>query len=74
MILSYRDLFHESKRRTRIKAELTTEHPASSCGQPVIVLDDGGLIDLLSWVSLDYCVVCANKKESQELARMGLLD
>ncbi|MBA4389968.1 MAG: hypothetical protein C0399_03420 [Syntrophus sp. (in: bacteria)] len=74
MILSYRDLFQESKRRIRIKAEITTEHSVSSYGQPLIVLPDGGPIDLLSWVSLDYRVVRANKKESEELARLGLLE
>jgi hypothetical protein len=69
MILSFRDLFKESKKRTRIKAEITTSY-----GQPVIVLPDGGLIDLLSWVSLDYQVIRANKKETEELVRLGLLE
>ena len=69
MILSFRDLFKESKKRTRIKAEITTSY-----GQPVIVLPDGGPLDLLSWVSLDYQVVRANKKEIEELIRLGLLE
>ena len=69
MILSFRDLFKNSNKRTRIKAEITTSY-----GQPVIVLPDGGPIDLLSWVSLDYQVVRANKKETEELLRLGLLE
>lgn len=73
MLLSYRDIFERSKRRHRIKAEVTTEHSASSYGQPVIVLDDGGALDLMSWVAMGYQVVKATKKERSELQRMGLL-
>ena len=54
MILSYQDIFQEGAKRIRIKATITTEHSASSYGQPVIVLDDGGALDLMSWVAMDY--------------------
>lgn len=40
MILSYHNLGEEN--RHRMKAKITTEHSASSYGQPVIVLEDGG--------------------------------
>ena len=73
MILSYSNGLFGEKGRHRIKAEITTEHSASSYDQPVIVLEDGGALDLMSWVGLDYKVVRASKKEKAELARMGLL-
>ena len=70
MILSYHNLGEE--KRHRVKAKITTEHSASSYGQPVIVLEDGGAIDLMSWVGLGYQVVRASKKEKANLAKMGL--
>ena len=70
MILSYHNLGH--LKRHRIKASVTTEHSASSYGQPVIVLEDGGALDLFSWVSLGYEVVKASKKEREGLMRMEL--
>ena len=70
MIVSYKN-FGES-RRHRIKAKITTDHSASSYGQPVIVLEDGGALDLMSWVGLGYRVVRASKKEKVNLAKMGL--
>ena len=73
MLLSFRDLLSESKRRTRITAEVTTEHPASHYGQPVIVLPDGGALDLFSWVAMDYKLVRATKAEREALVRLGLV-
>ena len=73
MILSYSNKIFGEKRRHRIKAQITTEHSASSYGQPVIVLEDGGSLDLMSWVSLDYRIVRANKKEMTALGKMGLV-
>ena len=70
MILSYHDLGEE--KRHRIKAKITTEHSASSYGQPVIVLEDGGPLDLFSWTALGYRVIRASKRKKAELARMGL--
>ena len=55
------------------RAKITTDHPASSYGQPVIVLEDGGAIDWISWVGLGYQVVKATQKELDDLRRMGLL-
>jgi hypothetical protein len=73
MILSYQDIFEPKAKRTRIKAEITTDHPASSYGQPVIVLEDGGALDLVSWVAMGYQVVKATKTELQKLAEMELI-
>jgi hypothetical protein len=70
MILSYHNLGEE--KRHRVKASITTDHSASSYGQPVIVLEDGGALDLFSWVTLGYQVVRASKKEMEGLVRMGL--
>jgi len=70
MILSYHNLGEE--KRHRVRGTITTEHSASSYGQPVIVLEDGGALDLFSWVSLGYQVVKASKKEREGLVKMGL--
>jgi hypothetical protein len=70
MILSYHNLGEE--RRHRMKAKITTDHSSSSYGQPVIVLADGGALDLMSWVGLGYRVVSATKKEISALEKLGL--
>lgn len=70
MILSYHNL--GEVKRHRMKASVTTEHSASSYGQPVIVLEDGEALDLMSWVGLGYQVVKASKKEREALLKMGL--
>ena len=62
MRLSYADILGDGKRHT-IHAEITTDHPASHYGQPVIVLDDGGALDATSWVLLNYQVVKASSAE-----------
>ena len=46
----------ESDKRRKITVRLTTGHSASSYGQPVIVLPDGGALDLMSWVGCGYRV------------------
>ena len=73
MILSYQSVFEEDAERRRIKAEITTEHPTSSYGQPVIVLEDGGSLDLVSWLAMGYKVEKATKGERADLQKMGLL-
>ncbi len=42
MILSYTDLLDKKRKTHRIKATITTDHPASSYTQPIIVLENGG--------------------------------
>jgi hypothetical protein len=60
-------------RRRVIKAKITTDHSASSYGQPVIVLQDGSALDLMSWVGCGYRVVEATCQEREYLVGMGLL-
>ena len=71
MILSYHNLGEE--KRHRVKAKVTTEHSASSYGQPVIVLEDGNALDLFSWTALGYQVVRAGKRETEALKQMGII-
>jgi hypothetical protein len=68
MILQYTDIFAGGKSK-KIKGELTTEHSASSYGQPVIVLPDGGALSAESWVMLGYSIVSLSKKEAPEMER-----
>jgi hypothetical protein len=67
MTLSYQDLM--ATKRTRIKATITTEHSASSYGQPVIVLPDGGALDHQSAILLNYRIESATKAERELLAK-----
>lgn len=69
MILAYTDILGDGKTH-RIKATITTDHSASSYGQPVIVLPDGGALDLSSWVMLNYRVVRATKAEQEQVEKM----
>jgi len=73
MQLSYLVSPFENSFRKTVKASITTEHSMSSYGQPVIVLEDGGAIDLMSWVGCGYKVVRASEQEKTALAHMGLL-
>lgn len=63
MILQYTDIFQGGKIR-KIKAEITTEHSASSYGMPVVVLPDGHALDANSWVMLNYQIVSITKAEA----------
>lgn len=69
MILQYTDIFEGGKKH-KIKAEITTDHSASHYGIPVIVLRDGGALDLQSWVLLSYQIIKASKKEQVLLAQV----
>jgi hypothetical protein len=62
MRLSYVDLLGDGERHT-VAATITTDHPLSSYGQPIILLDDGHPLDLTSWVLLGYQVVKATPAE-----------
>jgi len=73
MILSYTDLFDNKRKTHRIKATITTDHPASSYTQPIIVLENGGTLDFFSWTARRYRVAKATKKEFAALEEMGLL-
>ncbi len=79
MKLSYVNLFGDGE-RCNVEATITTDHPASSYGRPVIVTDDGLALDLVSWVGLNYQVVEATPEERAqldqifELPNLGLSD
>jgi hypothetical protein len=73
MILEYIDIF-EGNEKHRVEAELTTEHSASSYGRPVIVLDDGGALDWVSWVSLGYRLVNGTEEEKEFLRKEGFIE
>ncbi len=74
MKLSYVDLLGDGELHT-VEATITTDHPASSYGRPVIVLSDGGALDLPSWALLGYRVVETTPEECAQLARIfDLLD
>lgn len=74
MKLSYVDVLGDGCRHT-ISAEVTTDHAASSYGQPVIVLEsDGEALDLTSWVLLNYQVVEATPEEMDLLKRVLIVD
>ena len=65
MKLSYLGLMDTE--RSTIKATITTDHPASSYGMPVIVLEDGEALDYASAALLQYEVVKASPKELELL-------
>ena len=69
MKLEYTDIFNGGK-KVKVKAIVTTEHPASSYGIPVIVLDDGNALDLQSWSILGFRVIKATKKEDADLKKV----
>lgn len=72
MILSYCNQLSGDGKRKKVKAKIATAHSTSSYGQPVIVLEDNEVLDLISWVFCKYQVVSATKKERELLARIGL--
>src|SRR4030067_768750 len=74
MKLSYMDILGDKKRHI-VKAKVTTDHPESSYGHPVIVLEsDNKALDITSWVLLDYKIVEATPKEGELLERVLIVD
>lgn len=73
MRLSYRNL--TTGERHEATATVTTDHPASSYGQPVIVLDsDGDALDINSWILLDYRIEQASPEEAEMIKRVLIVD
>lgn len=68
MVLQYKDILGDGKSH-KIKATITTDHPSSSYGMPVVVLPDGQSLDATSWVLLGYRVVSCGKTESRLMVR-----
>lgn len=62
MILSYVDILGDGKRHN-INATITTDHPSSSYGQPVILLDDGQTLNAESWILMAYQIAKATEQE-----------
>lgn len=62
MKLSYTDILGDNEVKT-IRAKVTTDHPSSSYGLPVVVLPDGGALDATSWALLGYKVIELPEKE-----------
>lgn len=75
MRLSYMDILGDQQRH-EATAKVTTDHPASSYGQPVIVLleSDGEALDLTSWVLLNYQIIEATPDELEMLKRVLIVD
>jgi hypothetical protein len=74
MKLSYMDILGDKKRHT-VTARITTNHPDSSYGQPIIVLDsDNKALDITSWVLLNYQIVDATPEEMELRKRVLIVD
>lgn len=69
MILTYVDILGDGQRH-EIAATVTTDHLASSYGQPVVLPDDGGgPLDATSWVLMQYRIHEITAKEYALLQR-----
>jgi hypothetical protein len=67
------DLLGDGKRH-KMQATVTTDHPESHYGLPVVVIEDGKALDFGSWMLLDYQVVSADVQELDGLKRwLGLM-
>lgn len=74
MKLSYMDILGDGQRH-EVKAKITSNHPDSSYGQPVIVLDsDNKTLDITSWVLLNYQIIEATPEEFELLKRVLVVD
>lgn len=74
MKLSYVDVLGDGERH-EVAATITTNHSASSYGQPVIVLEsDGEALDITSWILLNYQIVEATPEELELLKRVLIVD
>jgi hypothetical protein len=68
MKLSYVDILGDGERHN-IKATVTTDHPNSSYGQPVLLLGDGQPLNAESWFLMAYQVVKATPDEFELLKK-----
>lgn len=71
MKLSYRDITGDGQRHT-VQATVTTDHAASSYGQPVVVLPDGDTLDASSWALCDYRIEEITAEEYDQMLRSNL--
>lgn len=68
--MSYQPLAGGERKMINIK--VTTEHANSSYGQPALVMPDGGLLGVESWVLLDYRIERVSRSEVELLRRSPL--
>jgi len=68
MILQYTDIYGGGKLK-KIAATITAEHPASHYGQPVVLLEDGNLLDPMSWELMGYRIISCTKDEAPLMAK-----
>lgn len=68
MKLTYQPLWGDTTPR-EIEATITTDHPLSSYGQPVILLDDGDSLSMESWILLNYRAVETTPEEVELLKK-----
>jgi len=71
MKLEYTEIFNNGKRK-KINATITTEHPESHYGQPVVILQDGGVLDYQSWELMGYRLISCTKAEAPLMAKWTL--
>lgn len=68
MILTYTAVLGDGERHT-VNATVTTDHPSSSYGQPVVILADGEPIDSISWMLMQYSIQQCSQEEYDLLQR-----
>ena len=74
MKLSYLDVIGDRQRHI-VDATVTTDHASSSHGQPVIVLsNDNQVLDITSWILLNYQIEAATAEEFELLKRVLIVD
>lgn len=69
MKLSYVDILGDGERHT-VTATVTTDHPDSSYGQPVILLNDGNPLDMTSYALMGYQVIKATPEEVEQMEKI----
>lgn len=68
MVLTYVDVFGDGERKF-VEARITVDHPASSYGQPVVVLSNGDVLDYETATLLNYEVVKLGMREADLLSK-----
>jgi len=72
MFVSYNSLLQKGRNLARV--HITTEHPLSYHEMPVIVHEDGTVVDWLSWIGLDYQVEKLEYEEKRMILDRILAD
>lgn len=73
MKIELRDIFEDETHEHEV--EITTDHPCSSYGQPVVVFDDGDCLNAESWLLGSGQVIEASAEERDMFRRwLGLIE